>query len=176
VRVTLPQAINARLTVINRACTRAQYEAGDCEAARAGTAQARTPLLRDPLRGNVYFVKNGHPLPDLFIALRGEVSFDLIGRISIPGSKRLATTFDAIPDVPVKSFTLSLISGKKGSVGAATNLCSSRGRNAKADLDYIGQNGKVVQLSQRLDIRGCGKGRAAKRAKRAGRARHRRGR
>ena len=169
VRVTLPKTINARLTVINRACTRVQYEAGRCENARAGTASARTPLLRDPLRGNVYFVKNGHPLPDLFVALRGQVEFDLIGRITIPQSKYLATTFDAIPDVPVSSFTLSLVSGAKGSVGAATNLCTRRARNAKAQLDYIGQNGKVKQIDQRLNIRGCGK--QAKKARRGGRRR-----
>jgi len=156
VRVTLPSTINARLTVINRACTRTVYEAGRCEAARAGTAVANTPLLRDPLHGNVYFVKNGHPLPDLFIALRGQVDFDLIGRISIPNSKFLATTFDAIPDVPVKSFTLKLAPGARGTVGAATNLCSRRGRNEKAQLDFIGQNGRVSQLDQRLTIRGCG--------------------
>jgi uncharacterized repeat protein (TIGR01451 family) len=155
VRVKLPTSINARLTVINRACTRAVYEAHRCEAARAGTASAVTPLLRDPLRGNVYFVKNGHPLPDLFIALRGQVDFDLIGRITIPQSKYLATTFDAIPDVPVKSFTLKLAPGARGTVGAATNLCTARARAQKAELDFIGQNGRVSQLDQRLKIRGC---------------------
>jgi uncharacterized repeat protein (TIGR01451 family) len=158
VRVKLPTSINARLTVINRACTRAVYEAHRCEAARAGTASAVTPLLRDPLRGNVYFVKNGHPLPDLFIALRGQVDFDLIGRITIPQSKYLATTFDAIPDVPVKSFTLKLAPGARGTVGAATNLCTARARAQKAELDFIGQNGRVSQLDQRLKIRGCPKG------------------
>ena len=87
VRVTLPNTIDARLTVINDACTRAQFESdiAKCAHAKAGTAVAVTPLLRDPLRGNVYFVKNGHPIPDLFVALRGQVAFDLIGRVSIPG-------------------------------------------------------------------------------------------
>lgn len=155
VRVTLPRSINARLPIINRACTRAQYEAGNCRGARAGTAVAKTPLLRNPLVGNVYFVKNGRPLPDLFIALRGQVDFDLIGRVSIPGSTRLSTTFDAIPDVPVTSFTLKLVSGGQGPVGAAMNLCSVRGSNAKAELDFIGQNGKVKQTSQRMKVRGC---------------------
>ena len=56
---------------------------------------AVTPLLRDPLKGSVYFVKNGHPIPDLFVALRGQVDFDLIGRITIPGGTRLRTTFDS---------------------------------------------------------------------------------
>lgn len=170
VRVTLPTTINARLTVINDACTRAEFEAGNCEDARTGKATAVTPLLRDPLTGGVYFVRNGNPLPDLFVRLRGQVDFDLIGRITIPGSKRLRTTFDSIPDVPVSSFTLALDGGREGSVGNATNLCSRRGKTAKAEIDFIGQNGKVKQLDQRLKIGGC---RAARRGRR-GRGRNRR--
>ena len=176
VQVTLPTTINARLTVINDACTRAQYEAGNCEDARTGSATAVTPLLRDPLRGGVYFVRNANPLPDLFVRLRGQVDFDLIGRITIPGSKRLRTTFNAVPDVPVSSFTLRLASGREGSIGNATNLCSRRGRTARAELDFIGQNGRVLQLDQRLKIRGCR--RRAARSRRGGRGRRsaRRGR
>jgi hypothetical protein len=155
VRVTLPTAINARLTVINDACTRAEYEAGNCEAARTGTATAVTPLLRDPLSGGVYFVRNGNPLPDLFVRLRGQVDFDLIGRITIPGSKRLRTTFDLVPDVPVSTFTLRLDGGREGSIGNAANLCSRRGRRARATLLFEGQNGKRLQVRQRLKIRGC---------------------
>ena len=170
VRVTLPTTINARLTVINDACTRAEYEAGNCEDARTGSATAKTPLLRDALTGGVYFVRNGNPLPDLFVRLRGQVDFDLIGKITIPGSKRLRTTFDMVPDVPVSSFTLRLNGGRKGSIGNAANLCSRRGRRARAELDFIGQNGKVLQVDQRLKIRGC----RARRARRGRRARGRR--
>jgi hypothetical protein len=160
VRVTLPQTINARLTVINDACTRAQFETdiSKCAHAKAGTAVAATPLLRHALKGNVYFVKNGHPIPDLFVALRGQVSFDLIGRVTIPGGKRLATTFDAAPDVPIRSFSLRLLGdAKNASIGAAANLCSARSRRAKAELDYIGQNGKVRQVDQALQVAGCAK-------------------
>jgi len=155
VRVTLPTTINARLTVINDACTRAEFEAAKCEDARTGTATAKTPLLDDPLRGGVYFVRNGHPLPDLFVALRGQVDFDLIGRITIPGSKHLRTSFNAVPDVPVSSFTLRLNGGRRGSVGNAANLCSRRGRSARAELSFTGQNGKQVDIRQRLTVRGC---------------------
>jgi hypothetical protein len=56
-----------------------------CSHATAGSAVASTPLLRDPLRGKVYFVKNGYPMPDLFVALRGQVGRDLIGAITILG-------------------------------------------------------------------------------------------
>jgi hypothetical protein len=169
VRVTLPDTINARLTVINDACTRAQFEANikNCAHAQAGTAVASTPLLRAPLRGNVYFVKNGHPLPDLFVALRGQVDFDLIGRITIPHSRFLRTTFATAPDVPIRSFSLTLFGdNKNGSVGAAANLCSTRSRAQKAQLDFIGQNGRVSQLDQPLIVRGCKKHKANRRHRR----------
>jgi hypothetical protein len=159
VRVTLPDTINARLTVINDACTRAEFESdiGKCAHAQAGTASAVTPLLRDPLRGKVYFVKNGHPLPDLFVALRGQVAFDLIGQITIPHSRFLRTTFPAAPDVPVTSFSLRLFGDpRNGSVGAAANLCSASSRRHKAQLDYVGQNGRVLHISRALVVRGCG--------------------
>jgi len=160
VRVSLPTTINARLNTINDACTRAEFESdlSKCAHAKAGTATAVTPVLPDPLKGNVYFVKNGHPIPDLFVALRGAVAFDLIGRISIPGGKHLATTFDTAPDVPIRSFTLRLLGGPRtASIGAAANLCSARSRRAKAEVDYIGQNGKVLQVRQALKVGGCSK-------------------
>ncbi len=160
VRVTLPSTLNARLTVINRACTRAQFESNIrlCAHAKAGTATAVTPLLRSALHGGVYFVKNGHPLPDLFVALRGQVAFDLIGRITIPGGKRLATTFQAAPDVPVRSFTLKLSgSASSASVGTLANLCTAKARKAKAAIDYIAQNGRVLQVSEAPRVSGCPK-------------------
>ncbi|HEU4700994.1 MAG TPA: hypothetical protein VFS37_00815, partial [Conexibacter sp.] len=95
VRVTLPRTINARLNTINDACTRAEFESDirKCAHAKAGSAVASTPLLRRPLRGSVFFVRNGNPIPDLFVALRGQVDFDLVGRISIVNNTLLRTTF-----------------------------------------------------------------------------------
>jgi hypothetical protein len=157
VRVTLPKVLNGRLGVIGRACTLDEFEAGRCDKARAGTAVAKTPLLRDPLRGNVYFVRTRpRGLPDLFITLRGQVSFDLVGKVKIPQSNKLSTVFDAVPDVPITSFTLKLVAGRQGPIGTTTNLCSRRARNAKAEIEFIGQNGMVKEIDQRLVIRGCG--------------------
>jgi hypothetical protein len=165
VRVTLPRTINARLNTINDACTRAQFESdvAKCGHAKAGSATASTPLLRAPLKGNVYFVKNGHPIPDLFVALRGQVAFDLIGRITIVDNKFLRTTFATAPDVPIRSFTLRLLGGRStASIGATANLCSASSRRAKAQVDYIGQNGKVRQVNQALKVAGCGKQKRAR--------------
>ena len=157
VSVSLPTTINARLPIINRACTRAQFEAGNCAKAKAGTAVAVTPLLREPLRGGVYFVRNGKPIPDMMVALRGPVDVDLDSRVTIPGGKHLATNFDSIPDVPVTKFTLKLVSGSHGPVGVAANLCRASSRRATAAIRFTAQNGKAVERDQRLVVRGCKK-------------------
>ncbi|MGN6189911.1 MAG: hypothetical protein ACTHOE_13535 [Conexibacter sp.] len=157
VSVSLPTTINARLPVINRACTPAQFEAGDCAKAKAGTAVAVTPLLRQPLRGGVYFVKQGRGLPHMMVALHGQVDLDLDSRITIPGSRHLATSFGSIPDVPVTTFTLRLASGSHGPVGVAANLCRAASRRATATVRFTAHSGKRITRHQRLVIRGCGR-------------------
>jgi hypothetical protein len=164
VKVRLPTTLNARLPVINEACTRAEFEANDCAAAKAGTATAVTPLLRDPLRGDVFFVRNGRPLPDMMVRLLGQVDVDLTGKITIPRSKYLSTNFDMVPDVPITKFTLKLVSGRQGPIGNAANLCTRRSRRARMNLVLTGQNGAVVRRSQRLGIRGCRRVARARRA------------
>lgn len=157
VGVTLPMTLNARLNVVNRACTLAEFKAANCEKARAGIAIAHTPLLAEPLRGGAYFVRNGRPLPDLMIALRGQVAIDLDGKVSIPGGKRLATRFETIPDAPITRFELRLVAGAKGPIGAARNLCTARSRQARAGVRIRGQNGDVLVTQLRLKVRGCAK-------------------
>jgi uncharacterized repeat protein (TIGR01451 family) len=157
VNVTLPLAINALLPVVTDACTIAQFEADDCARAWTGNAVAVTPLLDKPLRGKAYFVRrtSGRGLPNLVVALRGQVAFDLVGRVVIPSSNRLSTRFDTVPDVPIKSFTLRMFTGENGAVGVATNLCAKQARRSRAGIVFRGQNGAVVRTSQRLRIRGC---------------------
>lgn len=157
VKVSLPQTLAALLPVVNRACTLAEYNAGRCRKAEAGSAIARTPLLKDPLKGGAFFVRHpGRPLPDLMVALRGDIDIDLVGRVTIPGGKRLATNFDTIPDAPVSKFTLKIVAGSHGPLGVSTrSLCTSRAKRATADVVMRGQNGDVITRQQRLRIRGC---------------------
>jgi hypothetical protein len=156
VSVSLPQTIAALLPVVNRACTLAEYQAGRCRKAQAGSAVARTPLLKDPLSGGAFFVRHpGRPLPDLMVRLRGDIAIDLVGRVTIPGGTRLATHFDTIPDAPVSKFTLRIVAGSHGPLGVSTNLCSRRGLRSPADIKMIGQNGDVISRSQRLHVNGC---------------------
>jgi hypothetical protein len=157
VKVSLPQTLAALLPVVNRACTLAEYQAGRCAKAQAGSAVARTPLLKDPLRGGAFFVRHpGQGLPDLMVRLRGDIAIDLVGRVTIPGGTRLATNFDTIPDAPVSKFTLRIVAGSHGPLGVKTNLCTRAGKLATADVTMVGQNGAKVTPHPRLHIRGCG--------------------
>jgi len=158
VSVKLPGILNARLPVVNNACTQTRYDSGHCEQARAGSAVAITPLLSKPLRGGVYFVKDptkpAGALPNLVVALRGQIAFDLIGHITLPDNQ-LVTTFNAVPDTPITSFRLSLVSGSHGPLGTLTNLCSTRAHHATARVAMHGQNGLTIHRNQTLTIRGC---------------------
>lgn len=163
VDVTLPKAINARLRQVQDACTLEEYSAPGRPACRVvGSASAATPLLRDPLRGSAYFVRNpARRLPDLVVALRGAgvarlVEFDLVGKVKVTRDLTLRTTFDTVPDVPVTMFSLRLVAGRRGPVGIVRDLCLPRTRQAlDARLAIHAQSGKRVTRLQRLQVVGC---------------------
>jgi hypothetical protein len=88
-----------------------------------GRARAQTPLLNDPLVGNVYFVKNVRidpdtgneirTLPMIVVALRGEIAVNLVGESDVKKGK-LVNTFDNIPDAPISQFNMNIRGGKNG--------------------------------------------------------------
>ena len=115
-----------------------------------GQATAKSVLAHD-LTGPVYFVeglrkdpKSGRTirtLPKLWIPLSGDgVTIDLDASSAVDSSGRLVTTFDAIPDAPIKRFQLKITGGKHGIlVVSDTNLCQAR---QVAEVAMDGQNGK----------------------------------
>lgn len=157
VKLELPTVLNARLEIVKRACPQAAYDAGRCaETARIGSGSAVTSLLRSPLKGSAYFVRNpARGLPDIVVQLRGEVSIDLIGKVTIRKGA-LITTFDTIPDVPLSRFELNL-PAKTSPVSTVRGLCAKASRAATARQTLRGQNGKLVTRSARMTIAGCKK-------------------
>ncbi len=157
VSVTLPSYASARLPVVEAACTQAQFDAGRCEQARVASAVAHSPLLRDPLQGGVYLVRSpGHPLPNIVIALRGQVAVNLVGRVSIPGGTRLAATFGAVPDVPISRVVLRFVGGgARGVVGLNASLCRRGVRTRRAVVGLVAQNGLVGRSAPAAVVRGC---------------------
>lgn len=159
VKVSLPTVLNSRLSVVRRACTMAQFEAEaeQCRRAQVGRATAVTPLLKDPLRGAAYLVKDPRGgLPDLMLALRGDVELDVFGEVEIPRSNRIVANFKTIPDAPISRFSLRLFGGRNGPIGVVSNLCGKRAQRSKIAITMTGQNGDVIAKQQPLRIKGCG--------------------
>ncbi|HEX2161342.1 MAG TPA: hypothetical protein VHF88_05915 [Thermoleophilaceae bacterium] len=119
-----------------------------------GRARAVSPLLNRPLVGNVYFVKNVRrsstgnlirTLPMIIVALRGEISVNLVGESDAKRGK-LVNTFEEVPDAPISRFNLNIKGGKNGIIAVTRtrrgliNLCTRGRQVAEADMD--GHNGR----------------------------------
>jgi hypothetical protein len=153
--LTLPHSLFLDQSHIGTVCTRPQLASQTCPPASVyGKAEAKTPLLDEKLKGNVYLVSSNHELPDMVADLRGQVNIQLYGVIS---SKRggLKTVFNNVPDVAVSKFILNMRGGKKSLLVNSTNTCKAK---QLAVLNMKGQNGKQVKNNKyRLNIASCGK-------------------
>lgn len=127
VAVKLPKGFAADPDRLRRACPLAQFEQNQCpDSAVVGKATAVTPLLPTPLTGDVVFVLvPGSGLPQLRLQLRGLLSIDLVGKVTIEGDQ-LVNEFEGIPDVPLSEFRLQLDGGDKGPLQTSEDLCLSR--------------------------------------------------
>jgi hypothetical protein len=175
-QVTLPHSEFLDQSHIGTVCTRVQFAAGagngaNCPPASVyGHARAITPLLDKPLEGPVYLRSSTHKLPDLIVALGGQISVDLAGRVDTGKGGGIRNSFEVVPDAPVSKFTLTMKGGAKGLLVNSENICAKPHR---AIADFSGQNGKVDDFRPVLQPLGCkhGKGKGGKRHKRAARTR-----
>jgi len=156
VAITLPPSELIDSAHLQDPCTQAVFAEGQTAGERCppgaviGRARALTPLLRAPLEGPVYLRSSGRKLPDLLVALNGEVDLDLDARIeAVHGGLR--ATFAALPDAPLSKLTLALEGGGKGLLENGASLCAS---TARAGVRMAGQNGKRVAQAPTLGA-GC---------------------
>jgi hypothetical protein len=151
--VTLPHSAFLEQAHIRTVCTRVQFAAKSCPAGSIyGKARAFTPLLDEPLQGPVYLRSSSNPLPDMVIALRGLLDFNLVGRIdSVNASIR--ATFASAPDAPVSKFVLEMQGGKKGLIVNSRNLCAHKSR---ASSELTAQNGRSYDTRPVVKAAGCG--------------------
>jgi len=146
--VKLPKPLILEQNSLANVCTRVQFAAHDCpKDSIYGFAEASTPLLDGPLKGPVYLRSSNHELPDMVVALNGQVDVVLDGRIdSVKG--QLRTTFDTVPDVPVSKFVVTVRGGKKrGLLVNSSNLCA---RKYKVIARFTAQNGKTANQRPKL--------------------------
>ena len=116
-----------------------------------GTAEVTTPILDQPLTGRAYLRSSSSGLPDLAIDLEGQVDFELVGRVDAVNA-RYRTTFKTVPDVPVSTFKLDLLGGRKGLLQNSESLC---GKSSHFTVRMIGQNGAHVNSKPLLQTT-CG--------------------
>ena len=135
-------------------CTRKRFAADKCPKGSVyGKAKAWTPLLAKPLEGPVYLRSSDHPLPDMVVALGGELDVNLIGRIDSHNGG-IRSTFEAVPDAPVTKFVLEMRGGKKGLLVNSRDICRGASRAA---VKMSAQNGKRFSSGPILRNEGCGK-------------------
>jgi hypothetical protein len=150
VSVALPHSEFLDQAHIRTVCTRVQFAQQACPAASIyGHARAFTPLLDAPLEGPVYLRSSSNSLPDLVVALHGQVDLDLDGRIDSVGGG-IRTTFATVPDAPVSKFVLRMRGGRRGLLVNSTNLCAAANR---ATVRMQGQNGLAHDFSPLLRSR-----------------------
>jgi hypothetical protein len=158
--VTLPPSEFLAQNHIQTICTRPQLEAEACPAGSIyGHATAITPLLEEPMTGNVYLRSSTNLLPDLVTVLHGRgVRILIEGRIdSHKGGLR--GTFEGLPDAPVTKFTMVLNGGKRGLLVNEKNLCAAP---QVANARFIGQDNTGEALKPQLQARCPGKSKKKK--------------
>jgi hypothetical protein len=150
-QVTLPHSEFLDTTHIKTICTRVQFAVKACpKASIYGFARATSPLLDQPLEGPVYLRSSSHKLPDLVIALGGQIEIDLAGRVdSVHSATR--TRFETAPDAPVTRFVLEMQGGRKGLLVNSEDICR---KPQHAVANFTGQNGKVSDTKP-LIANGC---------------------
>jgi hypothetical protein len=150
--VTLPLSVGPDLAVLNQACPAAVAAVDQCPAtSMLGTAQAVTPLLPVTLSGPVFLVERaGEQLPGLEVHLGPIVSLKLAGTFGFSPDRRITSTFDAIPDVPISRFTLSLT---RGLTGSGKGLCF--GDPPTVEGAFVDQNGRPASDTAIAALPGC---------------------
>jgi hypothetical protein len=163
-QVTLPLslALDPRNTQV--VCSVADAAAIACPSNTiVGTSSAISPLLPDPLSGNVYIVQGIRTnaqgqqiktLPSLLIPLRGDIALNLQAQTSVDSAGRLVTTFPAIPDAAVSNFQLTITGGSHGIlvITGGKNICNSK----QIGSSVLGsQSGKSQTSQMRLRTPAC---------------------
>lgn len=154
VSVQLPKAFSAQGKTTAQACLEATYLAdpNKCGAvSRVGTTTATTPVLPGTMKGNAFLVGHDGRLPSLEVQLNGAgVNIGLSSTIKF--GKGYSSTFPAIPDVPVRTFTIKLPQGPNALLGIAGSICR---RRISMPTNYTSQDGRTLTQIVRMKVEDC---------------------
>src|SRR4029079_7497060 len=149
-QVSLPKSEFLDQGNIRSACTKPVVTAGSCPANSIyGKVKAWTPLLAEPLEGNVYLVGgSGYTLPALVAELNGQIRVLLVGKVDTGKNHGIRNTFEVVPDAPVEKFVLQMKGGKTyGLLQNSENVCR---RTQRAGAVFKAQNGKTLTLKPKI--------------------------
>lgn len=156
VGIALPAQLRLDSSGLREICARGAALEGRCPArSRVGTAFARTPLLKGPLRGSIYVVQpRGTGSPDLWTSLDGSgVHVDLQGETAAADG-RAETRLVGLPDFSLTSFTMQLAGGERGLFALDGSPCA----DLVASLSLRAQNGAGRKARARVATPGgCGR-------------------
>lgn len=170
VDVQVPKALSVRDSTLNQACTETQFAAdpAGCPAGSfVGVATAHTPILGKPLTGPAIFVSHGGAkFPDMDIILQGEgITIVLVGKTAVKKGQ-LFSYFDTVPDAPISRFDLLMPQGPHSALAANGSLCASKKTRLIMPTTIAGQNGAVIHRSTNVSVKGCGKHKVRRGARR----------
>ncbi len=159
-QVLLPPGVTADAAALGARCPTAKFEASACPASSViGSATAITPLLNEPLSGQVSIVESDSGLPNLGVDLKGPLPLQLRGKfLLVPGP---GNVFEGLPDTPITRFELDFDADKL--VATTRDLCQPPPPVIHGDFD--GHNGAKRSVDAAVGVEGCGSSAAKPTAK-----------
>ena len=150
-QVVLPAGVGAVSTELGNECPIPAFEASTCPPASiVGSAESESPLLEQPLAGDVSIVApDGPGLPQLGVDLKGPLAIQLLGNFILsPGP---GNVFEGLPDIPISRFELKFVEDKL--VLTSRELCEPP--PALVGTDFLGYNGAKRTGNVAAQIAGC---------------------
>jgi hypothetical protein len=151
--VRVPNDLNPNATIFfGPPCSQPDFVAGTCPSNTVvGLATAASPLLSQPLIGNVSLVSSGGPFPNLGLDLKGQLHLLLQGSVDISAGNTV--TFNDLPDIPISRFQLTF-TPSPGLLGTSRDLCVPPAPLFHAD--FTGWNGTTRPVDASATVEGCG--------------------
>jgi hypothetical protein len=150
--VFIPHDLAPNLNIFGNSCDPAAFQAGNCPTTSiVGSAIAASPLLSQPLAGNVMLVNSGSTFPNIGLDLKGQLHLLLQGSLALDSS----VTFAGLPDIPIAHFQLAF-GPDPGMLVANRDLCAPPAPVFHAE--FQGYNGTSTAVDSAATVDGCGAG------------------
>jgi hypothetical protein len=151
--VTVPPDLNPNATIFFGAhCSQADFLGSACPSNTVvGFATAASPLLSQPLIGNVVLVDPpAGAFPNLGLDLQGQLHLLLQGSTAINPN---TVTFNGLPDIPISRFQLTF-TNPPALLGTSRDLCTPPPPLFHAG--FTGYNGASTSVDSPATVDGCG--------------------